>query len=187
MAAYKLVKGTFIVAGQTFLIPYVYGNPLVFLVTLSLFLASLILFVGKSFWDYKRGAFNFPKTLLIGVTVVVSFLLPTAKELDIAFQGFNAWHSLQYIALAWWINHLRKAKREIGSPLVLGISGRERTILFYLSCLIPTLAFLGLIALLAKSTSLPFNQCYFIVVLSGLLAHYYFDHWVFTRVEAVVP
>lgn len=187
MAAYKLVHGNFAVAGQNILIPHVYRNPLVFLTLLSLFLVSLVLFVAKSFWDLKKGRFHLPKTLLIGITVGVSFFLPTANELDVAFQGFNTWHSLQYLALAWWINNLRKQKKEISSPLVLGISGPERTKLFYLSCLIPTFAFLGLIALLARTTSLPYNQCYFIVVLSGLLAHYYFDHWVFTRVDAVVP
>lgn len=187
MAAYKLVQGTFHVAGQNIAIPFVQGEPLVFISVLSLFLVFLSLFVGKTFWDLKRGEVNLPKTLLISVTVVVSFFLPTFKELDVVFQGFNTWHSLQYIALAWWINVVRKEKGEISSPLVHGIAGRGRTKFFYASCLIPTLAFMGFIVLLARSTSLPFNQCYFIVVLSGLLAHYYFDHWVFTRVGAVVP
>ena len=49
------------------------------------------------------------------------------------------------------------------------------------------LVFLILIAILKKFTTLSPNQCYFMVVLSGLLMHYYFDHWVFTQVSAVVP
>lgn len=187
VAAYKLVNGNFHVAGQTILIPHVFGNPLIFVFVLSLFLVSLSLFVGKSLWEYRRGNLIFPKTLLLGLTVVISFFVPVPKEMDVSFQGFNTWHSLQYIALAWWMNNLRKQKEEISSPFVRSISGRERTPFFYLYCLVPTLAFLGIIMLLARSTSLPYSQCYFMVTLSGLLAHYYFDHWVFTRVDAVVP
>ncbi len=187
IASYKLVNGTFVVAHQTLKIPYVYGNPIVFFAISSVFAVSLVLYLAKISLDLKRGTFNLPKNLLILVTVTVSFLLPIPKDLDTTFQGFNTWHSLQYIALAWWINVLRKEKQEISSPFIRRIAGRDKTFSFYLTCLVPTIAFLGLITILVHTTSLPLNQCYFIVTLSGLLAHYYFDHWLFTQVGAVVP
>lgn len=186
MAVYKIVHGNFQVADTNLRIPFVFGEPLVFIAFISLFVVSLALFLGKMFWDFNQGRFNLPKFLLISVTATVSFFLPTFRELDIVFQGFNTWHSLQYLALAWWINVLRKDRKEISSPFVQGIAGRDRTKLFYVSLLIPTFVFLGFVVLLARSSSLPFNQCYFIVVLSGLLMHYYFDHWLFTRVKALI-
>lgn len=186
IAFYKLVNGTFTVAGQTLKIPFVYDNPFIFIVMTSLFIASLVLYSGKTAWEWKQGQLSVPKTLLIGVTVLVSFLLPIPRDLDVTFQGFNTWHSLQYIGLAWWINVLRKQRVEISSPFVRTISGRGRTPYFYAACLVPTLIFLAIIAVLVKTTSLASNQCYFMVTLSGLLVHYYFDHWVFTKVSAVV-
>jgi hypothetical protein len=187
IAFHKLVNGTFTVAGQTLKIPFVLGNPMAFVFMTALFTASLLLFLGKCLWELNQGTLNGPKTLLIAVTVAVSFLLPIPKDLDVTFQGFNTWHSLQYIGLAWWINVLRKERAAISSPLVRVISGPTRTPYFYAACLAPTLAFLGIIAILVRTTSLAANQCYFMVVLSGLLVHYYFDHWVFTKTEAVVP
>ncbi|HSA58804.1 MAG TPA: hypothetical protein VLJ37_03890 [bacterium] len=187
IAFYKLANGTFAVAGQTLKIPFVLGNPAVFVLMSSLFAVALAFYVGKCVREWRRGSLSGPKTLLIAVTVVVSFLLPIPKDLDVTFQGFNTWHSLQYIGLAWWINVLRKERAAISSPFVRKISGRDRTPYFYAACLVPTLAFLAIIAVLVRTTSLPSNQCYFMVVLSGLLAHYYFDHWVFTKTQAVVP
>jgi hypothetical protein len=186
IAFYKLVNGTFEVAGQTLRIPFVLGNPPVFVLMSSLFGVAGAAYLGKCVWEWRGGRLNGPKTLLISVTVLVSFLLPIPQDLDVTFQGFNTWHSLQYIGLAWWINVLRKERAEISSPLVNRISGRSRAPYFYAACLVPTLIFLAIIAVLVRTTSLPSNQCYFMVVLSGLLAHYYFDHWVFTKVDNVV-
>lgn len=186
MAIKKMVVGNFKVAGQNIMLPHVYGNPIIYVAIQSVFLVALALFVLKSLWEWKRGELHGPKLLLVGLTVLVSFFLPTFRDLDLVFQGFNTWHSLQYMGLAWWINNVRKARDEIGSPLVQSISGREKTPFFYLACLIPTFLFLGFIAVLTRFSGLPFNQCYFIVILSGLLAHYYFDHWLFTRTAAVV-
>lgn len=188
IAAYRLVHGDFLVADTNLTIPFVRNNPPVFFLVCALFIVALVFYLGKTAWEWKTGRLSRPKTLLIGVGVLAAFFLPLPKDLDATFQGFNIWHSLQYLGIAWWINALRKEKGRIGSPFVQSISGRSKTkaVLFYISCLVPTIAFLGLIAVLTKATHQPL-QCYFTVVLSGLLMHYYFDHWVFTKVSAVVP
>lgn len=185
LAVYKLVQGTFTAAGTNFKIPFVFGNPIVFVAALSLFLVALGLFVVKTAWEWKTGRLNPQKLALIALTVVVSFLLPLPRESDLVFQGFNAWHSLQYLAIVCWMNALRKRHCEISSPFVLSISGLSKAPWFYLSCLLPALGFLALIGLLAHHTPLAFQQCYFIVILSGLFIHYYLDHWVFARAEVV--
>ena len=33
----------------------------------------------------------------------LAFIVPIFDNLDVAFQGFNTWHSLQYLALTWFI------------------------------------------------------------------------------------
>ena len=189
VAIYKIVNGTFDVAGQKITLPFVTGNPFVFDFVVSFFGIALFLFIVKSFWEYKEGVLHWPKTVLISLTVFVSVMIAVPKDLDVAFQGFNAWHSFQYIALAWWVNVIRKERGEIISPLVDGIAGRGffKTLGFYTVCLIPTIGFLAIIAILSRSTGLPYNKCYFTVTLSGLLVHYYFDHWLFTKTKAVVP
>jgi hypothetical protein len=189
VAIYKIVNGTFEVAGQNIKIPLVTGNPFVFDLVISFFGIAFFLFIAKTIWEVKADAVSWPKTLLISFTIFVALLIAVPKDLDVAFQGFNTWHSLQYLGLAWWVNVIRKERGDISSPLVNGISGRGflKTAGFYTFCLIPTLGFLSIVTLLARSTGLPYNKCYFTVTLSGLLIHYYFDHWLFTKTKAIVP
>jgi hypothetical protein len=187
MAILKLVRGDLILGGEAIKPPFLYGNSLFFVGALSLFLLSAILFAGKCLWELKNGIFNFPKTLLIGLTAATCFVLPIPDQHDLVFQGFNTWHSLQYFVVALWINVLRKERNEIGSPLVRKMAGWDRKARFYLGGVVPTALFLGLVLVLTRVASLPFNQSYYTVVLSALLVHYYFDHWVFSRTEAVVP
>ncbi|QQR81824.1 MAG: hypothetical protein IPJ69_06990 [Deltaproteobacteria bacterium] len=189
VAIYKIVNGTFNVANQNIQIPYVTGNPFVFDFVISFFGIALMLFIAKTIWEIKTQTISWPKTALISMTVFVALLIAVPKDLDVAFQGFNTWHSLQYIALAWWVNVVRKDRGDISSPLVNGVSGRGffKTLGFYTLCLMPTLGFLAIITLLARSSGLPYNKCYFTVTLSGLLIHYYFDHWLFTKTKAIVP
>ena len=56
---------------------------------------------------------NVPKTILISVTVIATFITPFFHELDVAFQGLNTWHSFQYLGLTWYINRLRYDRNEL--------------------------------------------------------------------------
>jgi hypothetical protein len=44
------------------------------------------------------------------------FFTPAFPNLDTAFQGINAWHSFQYLALTWYANRVREQRsgRRIG-------------------------------------------------------------------------
>jgi hypothetical protein len=72
------------------------------------FATALVLFVGKTIVEWRRGYLNVPKTLLISLTVVLMFFTPAFSNLDTAFQGINTWHSFQYLALTWYANSLRQ-------------------------------------------------------------------------------
>src|SRR5262249_24056146 len=63
------------------------------------FAAFLFIWVGKTVREFRQGFGSLPKTLLIGITTVVSFLLPMGSNLDVLFQGYNTWHSFQYLFL----------------------------------------------------------------------------------------
>jgi hypothetical protein len=49
-----------------------------------------------------------------------------------------------------------------------------------------TLAAGGMVVVLYFVLGMPFTQGYYIVILSCLLIHYYFDHFMFTRVGELV-
>jgi hypothetical protein len=74
------------------------------------FAVMLILFVAKTYAEYRAGYVNVPKTLLISVTVLLMFWTPSFPNMDTAFQGVNTWHSFQYLALTWYANKLREQK-----------------------------------------------------------------------------
>src|SRR5262249_23683388 len=73
------------------------------------FAVSLVLFVGKTILEIRAGYVNVPKTVLIAVTVPVMLTLPAFPNMDTSFQGANAWHSFQYLALTWYANRLRES------------------------------------------------------------------------------
>jgi len=70
----------------------------------AVFLFFLASFLYKSYREYKEDRFNVPSFVLISVTTIVSMLIPTFSNLDVAFQGYNTWHSFQYLFLLWLLN-----------------------------------------------------------------------------------
>src|SRR5262249_54577184 len=64
----------------------------------------LVAWIWKTVREFREGRGSVPKTLLIGITTVVSFCLPLGSNLDVLFQGYNTWHSFQYLFLLWLIN-----------------------------------------------------------------------------------
>jgi hypothetical protein len=126
-----------------------------------------------------------PKTLLLSITTVVSFCLPLGSNLDVLFQGYNTWHSFQYLFLLWLINRLRDQRGEIDSPFVRRMVRQRSMALYYLCFLGATGAIVVVTILVRAVTTLRADQSYFIVVLSVLLMHYYFDHFLFSHPQMV--
>ena len=145
--------------------------------------AFLAVWIGKTFREFREGRVSVPKTLLIAITTIVSFCLPLGSNLDVLFQGYNTWHSFQYLFLLWLLNRLRLERGDIDSPLVRNLVRRNSMMAYYL-CFLAATGVLVLATILVRSvTSLAADQSYFIVVLSVLLMHYYFDHFLFTQPE----
>ena len=183
IAFYRLVNGTFEISGVPLRLPDVARRQELVWLAFAAFFVSLGLFLWKSYREVGQGRGHYPKMLLIGLTVLVSFFLPSVERLDAAFQGFNAWHSFQYLGLTWYANKLA-AERDHAAPGV-PIDGRR----FYgamVLCTVGAGLIWGVLTLLRGPLGLTPEQPYYLTVLSFLLIHYYHDHVLFAHPEALV-
>lgn len=158
------------------------------------FFTMLILFISKTIWEYRNGLFHVPKTLHMSLAAVLFFITPVMNNLDVAFQGLNVWHSFQYLAVVLYLNRLRAERGLIGSQFVSNLSKRGSRL--YWLCFAFTvgaaLVYL-LVRLIVTATGVwaddPMQIHYFSfysVILSALLIHYYFDHFLFLQVDDVI-
>lgn len=149
------------------------------------FAVFLVAWTYKTVVELREHRASMPKTLLISITTVVSFCLPLGSNLDVLFQGYNTWHSFQYLFLLWLINRLREQRGEIQSSLVRSLVRRDSMTLYYLCFLAATGVLVLLTAVVRSVTRLAADQSYFVVVLSVLLMHYYFDHFLFSQPKLI--
>lgn len=158
------------------------------------FTIALVLWLVKTFQEYQQGTLHKPKTLFIGVTVTASFFVPALGNLDTAFQGMNVWHSFQYLALTWMLNHLRQQRGElVDSPFVEQLSTDHSARRYYLFNIGLTIADVGLAIVVflvlwqvaGFSFDQAFDRGYYIAILSFLWMHYYHDHYLFLHPEVI--
>jgi len=159
-----------------------FNLPLVAGVVFGVFLLA---WIAKTVVEFREGRGSVPKTLLLSVTTVVSFCLPMGSNLDVLFQGYNTWHSFQYLFLLWLINRLRDQRGEIDNPFVQRMV-RQRSMALYYACFLGATLVIVVVTMFVQAvTTLRADQSYFIVVLSVLLMHYYFDHFLFSHPQMV--
>lgn len=214
VAVAKMVRGDFRIGPV-----YLEYNHLVYgwgwfadLVTI-VFVVSLVLFVAKTILEIRTGYLNVPKTVLIAVTVPVMLTLPAFPNMDTSFQGANAWHSFQYLALTWYANRLRERvtgrkigflhwlparrdRRGIWSGLahrLVSADGGSGWTTYYLVCfsLVPVSGVLIVLASLVwpnlHAGQPGADEVYrYMIVLSALLVHYFQDTFLFTDAQAII-
>lgn len=157
---------------------------------------SLAVWLAKTGIEVQQGTVHWPKTIFLALTALASFFVPALGNLDTAFQGMNVWHSLQYLALTWMLNHLRHQRGELqASPFVDKLSKDGTSRKFYLFNVGLTIAD-GVLALvifavlrfvLGHPFDFAFDRAYYIAVLSFLWMHYYHDHFLFIKPEVIEP
>jgi hypothetical protein len=205
IATEKFIKGEFQTGGRTLLFPEFLKQPWVAWPVWALFIGFALAFAWKSAREWREGRLHPAKTLLIVLAAVLFFLTPMLANLDVAFQGLNTWHSFQYLAIVLYLNRYRAAKGLIGSEFVTRVSRRGTTL--YAMCLAFTLltaALYFLVLGLAVNLQLfetggPFKMllfgqihagqhffAFYSVMLSFLLIHYYFDHFIFLQRDHVI-
>ncbi|HEY5574148.1 MAG TPA: hypothetical protein VIK64_14090 [Anaerolineales bacterium] len=197
LAAWKVVAGTFLIgtndlsAVVSAVLPV--GPWMVWLAG-GAFGIALAVWTAKTITEYRQGSIHWPKTAFIALTVIAAFFVPALGNLDTAFQGMNVWHSLQYLALTWMLNHLRQKRGDLEtSPFVKQLSEDGTARRYYLFNFGLTIADVGLAGLifvvLLYVFDFPFDyafdRAYYIAVLSFLWIHYYHDHFLFSQPEVI--
>lgn len=158
------------------------------------FVTLLAAFIVKTVWEWRVGLFHGPKTLHMTIAALLFFVTPALPNLDVAFQGLNVWHSFQYLAVVLFLNRLRAERGLIGSQFIANVSrsGPRLYWLCFLFTLGAALAYLlvrGLLTAFGVWADDPMQLHYFAfysVVLSALLIHYYFDHFIFLQIDEVI-
>lgn len=186
LATQKLISGEFLVAGRALPVPELARHPIVPFLVLALFLFFLVAFVVKTVGEWRTNRFNLASTTLILTATTVSLIIPMFSNLDVAFQGYNTWHSFQYLALVWLILKLRKEYGELDSKILKKVANARKPWQFYGLNLGFTGAAVGLILILRYGLGFGDQQAYYTVVLGSLLIHYYLDAFNFTRFGQIV-
>jgi hypothetical protein len=190
MASYKFIHDEFYLGNTLLLYPDVLKTPVIFYLITGFFALVMLAFLGKTLIEIRQGTVHYPKLLLILTTVVLAFTITSysGDKLEIAFQGFNTWHSFQYLALTWYITLLRRQRGEGDSKVMRWLAAHDHGHFGYfygLNMALTALAILIIGAVVALSP-LAFEHSYYIVVLSILLVHYYHDHILFTHYDDLV-
>jgi hypothetical protein len=187
-------SGAFETGGRALLFPDFLKVDWLGPLALGAYILCLVAFVVKTIWEARVGLFHGPKTLHMSLASVLFFVTPMLANLDVAFQGLNVWHSFQYLAVVLFLNRVRSERGLIGSEFVAKVSSNGRSL--YWMCFLFTLGAAAAYILLRVILALggawagdPMQQHYFSfysVILSALLIHYYFDHFLFLQVDEVI-
>jgi len=190
MATPKILDGSFQLGGTALYVPRWASQGAVadvqIVVVATLFALFFVLWVAKALRDWRRGTLLVPSVLLVGLTVCVGFTLPLFENVDVAFQGFNVWHSVQYLGLVWYLMAMRKERGELDNRFVAGCNGSDRPLRFYALALVLTAVAGMLVLVLHGVFGVGLQKAYYIVILSTLLQHYYLDHLQFTKLGDVL-
>jgi hypothetical protein len=179
VAMYKFVTGRFTMGSSTLLFPDFLKHLWVAQAFTAGFAALFLYYVIRTAGEIRRGEASWPRLIFMAATVALAFIIPLFDNLDVAFQGFNTWHSLQYLALTWFILTRQADRGEIGSGFVRGLSGVSHTRAFYAAMVGATVISGGVYLLLWQGFGMPQDRAYYVVVLSFLLCHYFYDHFLF--------
>jgi hypothetical protein len=131
VAMYKFVEGRFTMGSSALLFPEFLKRAWVARAFTAGFAALFLFYVLRTAREIRRGEASWPRLLFMAATVALAFVIPIFDNLDVAFQGFNTWHSLQYLALTWFILTRQADRGEIGSNFVRSLSGSTHTRAFY--------------------------------------------------------
>lgn len=190
----NLSAGGLVTGGRQLLFPEFLKQPAFAYLAMGAFAVALLAFIVKTLWEARSGLFHAPKTLHMSLAATLFFLTPALPNLDVAFQGLNVWHSFQYLAVVLYLNRVRAERGMIGSAVVArvsksGLSLYAMCFVFTLGAAVAYLLVRGIVIATGAWAGDPAQQHYFsfyAVVLSALLIHYYFDHFLFLQVDEVI-
>jgi hypothetical protein len=187
MAMYKFVENRFALGDSVLLFPNFLKHRWVAVAFTVGYAAFLLFYVVRTFREIRRGETSWPRLLFMMMTVTMAFVVPVFDNLDVSFQGFNTWHSLQYLALTWFILGREADRGQIASPLARALAGPKKTARYYFAMIGATFSAGVLYLILWKGLDFPQDKSYYSVVLSFLLVHYFYDHILFRDFAPLEP
>jgi hypothetical protein len=187
VAIYRFVDGTFLISSHAIYFPESLKQawvPRAF----AFGVASLIAFWAVRSWNqWREKRLGGPYFLFMSLTLGVGFCVPMMRELSVSFQGFNAWHSFQYLGLTFLALNQRESAGAVSLGFVRKLASPAHFFRYYGWNVLMTTGAALVVAVLTWGMHQPLEQCYYSVVLSFLLVHYFHDHILFAdRSEAVL-
>ncbi|MEP6993372.1 MAG: hypothetical protein ABI968_02535 [Acidobacteriota bacterium] len=187
MAMYKFVEGRFALGSSVLFFPDFLKHRWVPVAFTLGYAAFFLIYVARTFGEIRRGETSWPRLLFMTMTVAMAFVVPIFDNLDVSFQGFNTWHSLQYLALTWFILGREAENGRIGTGFVRALAGKQKTRMFYLTMIGATFSAGVIYLFLWKGLNFPQDKSYYAVTLSFLLVHYFYDHILFRDFSPLQP
>ncbi len=179
-ALYYLTQGNFAIGTRKLIFPPFLEHEVFWYIGVLVWAAFLLAFLIRTANEIMAGQVIIPRLLVLVVAVPVALYVPTRANLDVSFQGINAWHSFQYLALIWYMSRVRNEAGEVSLDFVDRLTRRGAFPKFYGFCFAVTVASAALILFISHVIGFPYERAYYLVVLSFLLIHYAFDHVIFT-------
>lgn len=188
IASYKLVNGAFRLGETEILIPPVFRTEATYWTVGIVFAVLAAIWVWKTIDERRRGVLNVPKTVLIGVTAGIAFTVPLCaggQRLELAFQAVNAWHSIQYLGLVWFIQQMRLRRGQMESSFAQALFKPRSAGRYFGFCFLTSVSLLGAMIVLSRvnpfglNAEVAFDRYYYMGILSCLLIHYALDGWLF--------
>jgi len=186
IALYRFVDGTFVIADHAIFFPEALKQPWVPRAFAFGTAALLAAWAVRGWNQYREGKLGAPYFLFMGLTICVGFAVPMMRELSVSFQGFNAWHSFQYLGLTFLTLNQRESAGAVSLGFVRSLARPAHFFRYYGWNVLMTTGAALVVLVLTWGMRLPLEKCYYSVVLSFLLVHYAHDHILFgDRSEAV--
>ena len=141
--------------------------------------AALVAFwLVRALAQKKAGKLSGTYFAFMGVTMAIAVVVPSylfRNELAVTFQGFNAWHSFQYLGLTFLALNRADSAGRVTVGFVKQLAAPRRFFRYYGWNVLLTFGAGALVLALTKWAGIPAQQCYYLVVLSVLLVHYSHD------------
>lgn len=177
-AIHRFVNGAFSIEGFSIFFPSQLKQAWVPPAFAAGVAALVALWLVRTLGQRKAGRLSGAYFAFMGLTMAVSVMVPSylfRNELAVTFQGFNAWHSFQYLGLTFFALNRAESAGKVTVGFVRQLASPGRFFRYYGWNVLLTFGAGALILALTKWAGIPAQQCYYLVVLSVLLVHYFQD------------
>jgi len=127
------------------------------------------------------GRFNWREGAILAATQGSFWFLTSLSDLDVSFQAYNAWHSVQALGIMWFAMNAKWRGGKIRGPKQARFCRDGAFGFTYLWAAVFSIA-IGAVVLLFSNfdfTGLPRSPFYFVFAVTVLLNHHVLDYWLF--------